>query len=92
MDLVVIHIIIIVILKLRMIVMTAEINNNRWLSSCWMRPGPGLLASELSEPLGWGDFADQFTPYQPGQAYYAHQITTPLLDFQTFLQACCWKN
>ena len=34
MDLVVIHIIIIVILKLRMIVMTAEINNNRWLSSC----------------------------------------------------------
>ena len=66
MDLVVTHIIIIVILKLRMIVMTAEINNNRWLSSCWMRPGPGMLASELSEPLGRGYFADQLTPYQPG--------------------------
>ena len=62
MDLVVTHIIIIVILKLRMIVMTAEINNNRWLSSCWMRPGPELLASELSEPLGWGGFCRSVNP------------------------------
>ena len=75
--------------------MTAEINNNRWLSSCWMRPGPGLLASEPSEqPLGWGHFADQLTQYQPG---YLSRLCPPRyylppMDFQTFLRACCWKN
>jgi hypothetical protein len=54
--------------------MTAEINNNRWLSSCWMRPGPGLLASELSESGGLS--TDQLNLYQPGQADCAHHITT----------------